>query len=95
LSLGEYYWLPFQRNLIIEEPDWKGRTTRFGSVYRLADQLSDIRALLLQADPGCAEWTAEREVPTRILWAAWQASETMAKICAAGAERRLPVWTTG
>lgn len=95
LSLGEYYWLPFQRNLILEEPDWEGRSQRFGSVYRLADQLGDLRALLREADPACAEWTAEREVPARILWAAWQASETVARICAAGAERHLPVWTTG
>jgi hypothetical protein len=95
LSLTEYYWLPFQRNLIIEAPDWRGKTKRFGSVYRLADEVSDIRALLLHADPGCAPWTAEREVPARILWAAWQASETVAKVCAAGAARHLPVWTTG
>jgi hypothetical protein len=95
LSLTEYYWLPFRRNMIIEEPDWQGRTARFGSVYRLADELRDIRALLLETDRACSEWTAQREVPTRILWAAWQASETVAKICAAGAERHLPLWTTG
>lgn len=95
LSLGEYHWLPFQQNLILEEPDWEGKTRRFGSVYRLADQVADIRALLREADPACAEWTAEREVPSRILWAAWQASETVARVCAAGAERHLPVWTTG
>jgi hypothetical protein len=81
--------------MIIEEPDWQGRTRRFGSVYRLADELRDLRAQLVQADPACSEWTAQREVPTRILWAAWQASETVAKICAAGAERHLPLWTTG
>lgn len=95
LSLTERYWLPFQRNLIIEAPDWRGKTQRFGSVYHVANELRDLRALLVEAEPGCAEWTAEREVPTRILWAAWQASETAAKICAAGAERHLPVWTTG
>src|SRR5208282_1646508 len=51
LSLTEYYWLPFQRNLIIEAPDWRVKTKRFGSVYRLADELRDLRALLLEADP--------------------------------------------
>jgi hypothetical protein len=95
LSLVVYYWLPFQRNLIIEEPDWRGKTKRFGSVYRLADEVGEIRAMLLEADARCAEWTAMREVPTQVLWAAWQASETVAKICAAAAERRLPAWTTG
>ncbi len=54
LSLTEYYWLPFQRNLIIEEPDWQGRTRRFGSVYRLADQLRDLRALLRETDPAAS-----------------------------------------
>ena len=95
LSLGEYYWLPFHANLIIEEPNWEGKTRRFGSLYRLADELRDIRALLLRADPACAEWTAQREVPTRILWSAWQASETVARVCAAAVERGLPLWTTG
>jgi hypothetical protein len=95
LSLVGLYWLPFERNMIIEEPDWRGKTERFGSTYRLAEEISDIRAMLREADPKCAEWTALREAPSQSLWAAWQASETVARIGAAAYERRLPFWTTG
>jgi hypothetical protein len=95
LSLAGLYWLPFERNLIIEAPDWRGKTQRFGSIYRLAEEISDIRAMLQEADPKCVEWTAMREAPSQPLSAAWQASETLARIGAAACERRLPLWTTG
>ena len=95
LLLGSQYWLPFQRNMIIEEPDWQGRTNRFGSTYRLEDQVRELRTMIREADPSTSEWTVHREVPDQILDAAWQASETIARICAVATSRRLPFWTTG
>ncbi|WP_218279127.1 hypothetical protein, partial [Pseudomonas sp. FW300-N1A5] len=32
LLLGASFWLPFSRNLMIEEPDWDGAVQRYGSV---------------------------------------------------------------
>ncbi len=95
LLLGSQYWLPFQRNLIIEEPNWEGTIHRFGSTYRLEDEIRELRAAIEKADPHSVEWTAVRGVPDQILHAAWQASETIARICAAATERHLPLWTTG
>jgi len=95
LLLGSRYWLPFRRNMIIEEPDWEAKTGRFGSAYRLYDEIRELRAAIEKADPRSVEWTAEREVPNQILGAAWQASETVARICAVATTRHLPIWTTG
>ncbi len=95
LQLVYSYWLPFQREMIIEEPDWQGKTERFGSSFRLLEEVRELKALIVAADPQCIEWTPEREVPTKTLWAAWQAGETIARICAAATSRRLPFWTTG
>jgi hypothetical protein len=51
LLLGGRIWLPFSRNLMIEEPDWDGRAERYGSVPRLVDELTAIRAGITDADP--------------------------------------------
>ncbi|MEI9982925.1 MAG: hypothetical protein WDN69_06730 [Aliidongia sp.] len=95
ILLGTQIWLPFQRNLIIEEPDWQGKTNRFGSTYRLEDEVRELRVAIEKADPRSVQWTSEREVPDQILGAAWQASETIARICAVATARHLPLWTTG
>jgi len=94
LLLSFQCWLPFQRNMIIEEPDWQGTTERFGSNFRLEEELRDLKALIAEADPRSVEWTNDRSVPTKALWAAWQASETIARICAVATSRHLPLWTT-
>jgi hypothetical protein len=95
LLLVSRFWLPFQRDMIIEEPDWQGKTKRFGSNFQLEEEVRELRALIAGADPRSVEWTRERDVPARVLWAAWQASETVARICAAAASHHLPFWTTG
>jgi hypothetical protein len=95
LLLRSAFWLPFQRNVIIEEPDWQGASERFGSNFRLEEELRELKALIAEADPRSVEWTNDRGVPTNALWAAWQASETIARICAAATSRHLPFWTTG
>jgi hypothetical protein len=95
LLLVSKFWLPFQRNTIIKEPDWQGNNERFGSSLRLADEVRELRDLIRAADPRSIEWTREREVPTMALWAAWQASETLAHIATAAVSQRLPLLTTG
>jgi hypothetical protein len=34
LQLGASIWLPFKRNLMIEEPNWYGLIARYGSALR-------------------------------------------------------------
>ena len=91
LLLVSKFWLPFQRNMIIEEPDWEGRTERFGSNYRLAEELEGLRNAIKSADPLAGK---EREAPTEILWAAWQASETISRLCTIATSHHLPFWGT-
>jgi hypothetical protein len=95
LLLAYTFWLPFQRDMIIEEADWQGKTERFGSSFRLEEEVRELRTLIADADPQSRAWTPEREAPTKALWSAWQASETLARICAAAVSRHLPLWTTG
>jgi hypothetical protein len=95
LLLVPEFWLPFQQNMIIEEPDWQGETKQFGSNFWLAEEIRELRALITDADPRSVDWTPERDVPTKVLWAAWHASETIARVCAAATSRHLPFWTTG
>lgn len=95
LLLGCSFWLPFRRNMMIEEPDWDGHLQRFGSVYSLEPELRELRALIAEADPRATAWTALSDVPDQVLWAAWQASETIVRIDAAATARHLPLWTTG
>ena len=95
LLLTPKYWLPFRRNMIIEEPDWQGTMQRFGSSIRLADEVQELRALIRGADPRMAEWASEWNVPTTPLWAAWQVSETVSRISAAATSHQLPLWIAG
>ena len=96
LLLGPMYWLPFQRNMIVEEPDWRGAFNRYGSSFRLADELRDITTFIAGADPRATQWTVEKmEEPDKTLWAAWQAGDAIARVCAAANAHHLPLWTTG
>ena len=96
LLLGARYWLPFQRHLIIEEPNWQGDMERYGSLLRLVDEVREVRSAIAAADPAATAWTADRATPQDdTLAAAWQASDTVSRLCAVAIARRLPVWTTG
>jgi len=48
LLLRVDYWLPFERDLIIEEPDWSGKQCRFGSLPALRGQLDQVMNALQQ-----------------------------------------------
>ena len=96
LLLRARYWFPFQRHIIIEEPNWQGVVERYGSAPRLADELEEVRAAIASADPSATAWTADRPTPQGdTLAAAWQVSDTVSRLCAAANARRLPLWTTG
>jgi hypothetical protein len=88
------YWLPFQRNMVIEEPSWLGTVERFGSNYRLTEELQQVRDAILAVDPSAALWTVDREIPDETLWAAWHASEAFSRICAIATSQHLPFWGT-
>lgn len=94
LLLVSRYWLPLRRNMIIEEPDWKGTTHRFGSSYHFASELNEIRSLIRNADPRAVDWTPDNETTDIPLWAAWQASETIERVTRAAVSRHLPLWST-
>jgi hypothetical protein len=49
LLLRVDYWLPFERDMIIEEPDWAGENRRFGSVAALRQELEKVERFLRQA----------------------------------------------
>ncbi len=94
LLLGAMHWLPFERNLIIEEPDWQGKLRRFGSAERLIAEITELRDLIAETHLRATEWSPDNQ-PDDLLGAAWQASETVARIGAIAITRRLPLWRTG
>lgn len=97
LLLGAQYWLPFQRHMIIEEPSWMGNVERYGSTFRVMNELEVLRTSIIDADPSVAVRTASRPMTPEgdVLAAAWQASDTMARLCSAAIAQNLPLWTTG
>jgi hypothetical protein len=94
LLLGARFWLPFSRNLMIEEPDWDGAVERYGSVPRLLDEITEIRAGIVEADPS-VEQATEQGALEYSLAAAWQTSAAVLRLVTVAAERHLPLWTTG
>jgi hypothetical protein len=94
LLLGASFWLPFSRNLMIEEPDWDGAPERYGSVSRLVDELTEIRAGIVAADPS-VQRTAESDDSRSTLVAAWWVSGTVLRLGTLATKKHLPLWTTG
>jgi len=95
LLLTDLYWLPYHRNVVVDDEDWQGERHRFGSTFRLADELRDLRTLIAALDPNAIEGAESFETPLPPLPAAWRVSEVVVKICGAAVERKLPLWTTG
>lgn len=96
LLRGARYWLPFRRHLIIEEPNWRGNLGRYGALFQLRDELAAVRTIILETDPAAARWTVENMTPPPdVLAAAWQASDTISRLCAAAIDRHIPLWTAG
>ena len=97
LLLGAHYWFPFQRHLIIEEPDWMGNVERYGSTFRLMDELLAVQTSMSNADTGATTWTANQFTTPEsdVLAAAWQANNTVSRLCTNAISLDLPLWTTG
>jgi hypothetical protein len=96
LLLGAKYWLPYKRHLIMEEPNWRGNVERYGSLFQLSDEIKEVRDSIADADRSAAVWTADKHTPKHdVIAAAWQASDTVSRLCAAALAQHLPLWTTG
>ena len=92
LVLGASIWLPFSRNLILEEPDPVGEVRRFGSLPALVAQLDALRDRIAAADPKVVPLTADMPVNDRkVLAAAWQGAALYRKLASIAIDRRLPM----
>ncbi|MEE3624149.1 hypothetical protein UCD39_09160 [Nitrospirillum sp. BR 11752] len=91
LLLTGDYWLPFRRNMIIEDLDWWGRPARFGSVTNLLHEVTELRTVIRTADPTAARHRPD-ERPEAPLATAWQASETLHHVAKVAVDRHLPLW---
>ena len=96
LLLGARYWLPFKRNLIIEEPSWTGNVERYGSLAHLSEEVKQVRNFIADADPDAViRGSSDERLDYDVLAAAWQASDSVSRLCAVALDRHLPLWTTG
>lgn len=92
--LGGKVWLPFQRDFIIEEPDWRGTLARFGSSFRFRDELVRIADFIGAAEPGARAWGPESgdAEPSTVLSMAWQANSVISRVVKLACELRLPMF---
>jgi hypothetical protein len=90
LLLGARTWLPFEENLMIEEPDWDGQPGRYGSVFRLVDELTALRAAIVVADPEAALSVEPYPDPDTVA-AAWQTLSQMLRLAELATARHLPM----
>lgn len=96
LLLGATYWFPFKGHLIIEEPNWRKEVERYGSLFQLGNELDEIRTVIADVDPNATAWSAEKGTPQDdVLAAAWQAGDTISRLCTIALARHLPLWTAG
>jgi hypothetical protein len=95
LLSGAGTWLPFEENLMLEEPDWRGQSGRYGSIARFADEVSAVRAAIAAADPTAASVAGREAVPRQMLPAAWQAATAIQRLAVLATQRQLPLHTTG
>jgi len=94
LLLGANTWLPFQRNLMLEEPNWDGKMDRYGSVARLVDEITAVRGAIAEADPSVIRSLEDDVSSEKILSAAWQTSSPILRLAALATAKHLPLLTT-
>jgi hypothetical protein len=94
LLLGANLWLPFKRHLMIEEPNWEGKLDRYGSVFRLVDEIITVRAAIAHVQPSFVHAFAD-ETSDKAIFGAWQTSSTILRLSRIAAAKHLPLWTTG
>jgi hypothetical protein len=94
LLLGANLWLPFKKHLIIEEPNWVGKLARYGSVFRLVDEITTVRAAIAKVQPSFVHASTD-ETAHKEMFAAWQASSAILRLANIATAKHLPFWTTG
>jgi hypothetical protein len=94
LLLGANLWLPFKRQLMLEEPNWDGNVHRYGSVLHLVDEVTTVRTAISDAQPSVIHSPAAA-TSDRVMVAAWQTSNTILRLATIAAAKQLPLWTTG
>jgi hypothetical protein len=94
LLLGANLWLPYKRQLMIEEPNWEGKLARYGSVFHLVDEVTTVRAAIVDTQPSVIHSSAA-ETSEQVIVAAWQTSSTILRLATIAAAKHLPLWTTG
>jgi len=92
--LGAKLWLPFKRQLMIEEPNWEGNLDRYGSAFHFVEEVTTVRAAIASAQPSVVHSSAA-ENSNQVIVAAWQTSNTMLRLAMVAAAKHLPLWTTG
>ena len=94
LLLGANLWLPFKMHLMIEEPNWKGKLDRYGSVFHLVDEIITVRTAIAEVQPSFVHASAA-ETSDKAMFGAWQTSTTVLRLAKIAAAKHLPLWTTG
>ena len=94
LLLGANLWLPFKRHLMIEEPNWEGKLDRYGSVFHLVDEITTVRAAIADVQPSFVHASSD-ETSDKVIFGAWQASNTILRLAIIATAKHLPLWTTG
>jgi hypothetical protein len=95
LLLGASVWLPFKRHLMIEEPNWDGHLDRYGSVFRLVEEVTTVRAAIADAQSSVIPSSAAGASTEQVRVAAWQTSNAILRLATIAAAKHLPLWTTG
>jgi hypothetical protein len=95
LLLGATVWLPFERNLMIEEPDWDGNMDRYGSVFGLLEEVTAVREGIAAADPTEARSAEADPGSESALVGAWRCSETILRLTTIATEKQLPLLRVG
>ena len=86
------FYLPFPANIILEVSDWRGETSRFGSLPNLARELAEVLALIEVADPAAAA-AGQNDVPhDDRLAGAYNAARIKLDLARVGVRENLPFW---
>lgn len=91
LLLGVTFWLPFRRNMIIEEQNWRGTLVRFGSIVHLLREIAEIRRFIKLADATAPSASEDDET---VLPGAWKAADIIHRYGKQAVAKHLPFWTT-
>ena len=92
LMTGPDFYLPIPANLVLEVPDWRGKTTRFGSLPSLERELTEILALIRAADPAAAAAGQNDTRQEDRLAGAYNAARIKLDLARAGLKENLPLW---